>query len=97
MHVVTNNNCNMYAIVNALDLEELLGMEVANGQPLPEPVQESSGSEIRRARADLTPKPRSLAGAPLHGGRGARAMRDVPKLLVAAAVRASSVAAGRRC
>ncbi len=41
VHVVTNNNARNYSIVNALDLEELLGLEVAKGQPVPEPVLET--------------------------------------------------------
>jgi uncharacterized protein YecE (DUF72 family) len=36
VHVVTNNNARNYAIVNALDMQELLGQEPGQGQPLPE-------------------------------------------------------------
>lgn len=36
VHVVTNNNARNYAIVNALDMQALLGQEPGMGQPLPE-------------------------------------------------------------
>ncbi|HET9111755.1 MAG TPA: hypothetical protein VFN78_13080, partial [Ktedonobacterales bacterium] len=35
-HVIANNNASNYGIVNALDLQALLGMPVGQGQPLPE-------------------------------------------------------------
>jgi len=41
VHVVANNNARNYGIVNALDLEDLLDMEVGKGEPLPEPIQET--------------------------------------------------------
>jgi uncharacterized protein YecE (DUF72 family) len=36
VHVVTNNNARNYAVVNALDMQELLGQELGQGQPVPE-------------------------------------------------------------
>ncbi len=39
VHAITNNNASNYSIVNAFDLEELLGQPVGNGQPIPEPVK----------------------------------------------------------
>lgn len=41
VHVITNNNASNYSIVNALDLQLLLGQEVGQGQPLPESVLET--------------------------------------------------------
>lgn len=38
MHVVANNNARNYGIVNALDLQELLGQPRGKGQPLPDGV-----------------------------------------------------------
>lgn len=35
-HVITNNNASNYGIVNAFDLQSMLGMAVGQGQPLPE-------------------------------------------------------------
>jgi len=35
-HVIANNNASNYGIVNAFDLQALLGMSVGQGQPLPE-------------------------------------------------------------
>jgi uncharacterized protein YecE (DUF72 family) len=35
VHAITNNNARNYAVVNALDLESLLGLPVGNGQPIP--------------------------------------------------------------
>lgn len=41
VHVVANNNAANYGIVNALDLQGLLGQPVGKGYPLPEPVAET--------------------------------------------------------
>ena len=41
VHVVANNNASNYGIVNALDLQGLLGQPVGKGEPLPEPVAET--------------------------------------------------------
>lgn len=41
VHVVANNNASNYGIVNAFDLQGLLGQLVGNGQPLPEAVRET--------------------------------------------------------
>lgn len=41
VHVVANNNASNYGIVNALDLQGLLGQPVGKGEPLPEPVVET--------------------------------------------------------
>jgi uncharacterized protein YecE (DUF72 family) len=38
VHVVMNNNARNYAIVNALEFQDLLGQEVGQGVPLPEGV-----------------------------------------------------------
>lgn len=38
VHVVANNNARNYGIVNALDLQELLGQPLGKGQPLPDGV-----------------------------------------------------------
>jgi uncharacterized protein YecE (DUF72 family) len=38
VHVVMNNNARNYAIVNALEFQDLLGQEVGQGIPLPEGV-----------------------------------------------------------
>lgn len=38
VHVVTNNNARNYSIVNALQLQDLLGQPVGKGNPLPESV-----------------------------------------------------------
>lgn len=38
VHVVANNNARNYGIVNALDLQSLLGQQVGKGEALPEPV-----------------------------------------------------------
>jgi uncharacterized protein YecE (DUF72 family) len=50
VHVVTNNNASNYSIVNALDLQQLLGQVVGGGQPLPEGVlatiRERSGHDV---------------------------------------------------
>ena len=35
-HVIVNNNAGNYGIVNALDLQDLFGLPVGKGQPLPE-------------------------------------------------------------
>jgi uncharacterized protein YecE (DUF72 family) len=34
-HVITNNNASNYGVVNALDLQDLFGLPVGKGQPLP--------------------------------------------------------------
>jgi uncharacterized protein YecE (DUF72 family) len=41
VHVVMNNNARNYAIVNALEFQDLLGQEVGQGVPLPEGVDPS--------------------------------------------------------
>ncbi len=38
VHVIANNNASNYGIVNALDLQDLLGQPIGGGQPLPEGV-----------------------------------------------------------
>ncbi len=38
VHVIANNNASNYGVVNALDLQGLLGQPVGRGQPLPEPI-----------------------------------------------------------
>jgi uncharacterized protein YecE (DUF72 family) len=54
VHVVANNNAVNYGIVNALDLQELLGQPVGKGEPLPPGVL----ATIReRAEATATPQP----------------------------------------
>jgi uncharacterized protein YecE (DUF72 family) len=45
VHVVTNNNARNYAIVNALDLQALLGLPTAGEQQIPDGV-----AEVRRER-----------------------------------------------
>lgn len=50
VHVVANNNASNYGIVNALDLQQLLGQVVGGGQPLPEGVlatiRERTGHDV---------------------------------------------------
>ena len=41
VHVIANNNAANYGIVNALDLQGLLGQRIGKGEPLPEPVVET--------------------------------------------------------
>jgi uncharacterized protein YecE (DUF72 family) len=56
VHVVANNNARNYGIVNALDLQELLGQAPGNGQPLPEGVLATL-----RERAAAAPDPNAEA------------------------------------
>src|SRR5262249_14913516 len=41
VHAITNNNARNYAVVNAFDLQALLGQPVGEGNPLPEPILET--------------------------------------------------------
>ncbi len=65
VHVVANNNASNYGIVNALDLQGLLGQTVGKGQPLPEGVlttirervdsEESGNAKPPRPSSSLKP------------------------------------------
>ncbi|HEU5439548.1 MAG TPA: DUF72 domain-containing protein [Ktedonobacterales bacterium] len=63
IHVVTNNNARNYSIVNALQLQDLLGQPVGKGEPLPENVDPhmivESVSEAVRAAGKSQPKART--------------------------------------
>ncbi len=48
VHVITNNNASNYSIINALDLQELLGQPVGLGDTLPEPIQASIRERAER-------------------------------------------------
>ena len=54
VHVVTNNNASNYSVVNALDMQELLGQPAGKGEPLPESV-----AETMRTREANQPEPGS--------------------------------------
>jgi uncharacterized protein YecE (DUF72 family) len=54
VHVVTNNNASNYRIANAFDMQELLGLPVAGGQPIPEPVAQTLSERAIHATADNT-------------------------------------------
>jgi uncharacterized protein YecE (DUF72 family) len=56
VHVVANNNAANYGIVNALDMQELLGQPVGKGQPLPAGVQ----ATIAERERTTPPPPPSL-------------------------------------
>ncbi len=47
--VITNNNASNYSIANAFDMQELLGLTVAGGKTIPEPIAETLAA---RAAAD---------------------------------------------
>jgi uncharacterized protein YecE (DUF72 family) len=47
VHLVTNNNAHNYAVLNALDLQELLGQPMGKGEPLPAAIVE--GRAVRDA------------------------------------------------
>lgn len=58
VHVVANNNAANYGIVNALDLQELLGMPVGKGEPLPPAVLETIRERAQNeATRPATPDP----------------------------------------
>jgi uncharacterized protein YecE (DUF72 family) len=41
VHVITNNNASNYSIANAFDMQELLGLTVAGGEVIPDPVAQT--------------------------------------------------------
>jgi uncharacterized protein YecE (DUF72 family) len=49
VHVVTNNNASNYSIANAFDMQELLGLTVAGGEAIPEPVAETLAARTEKA------------------------------------------------
>lgn len=46
VHVITNNNASNYSIANAFDLQELLGLTVAGGEPIPDSVAQTMAGRI---------------------------------------------------
>lgn len=54
VHVVANNNASNYGIVNALDLQDLLGQPVGGGEPLPPGVLTTI--RHRNGEHDVTPQ-----------------------------------------
>lgn len=59
VHVIANNNASNYGIVNALDLQGLLGLPVGGGQNLPEPVlatiRERAGHDVSGKASNVKP------------------------------------------
>src|SRR5690242_6315473 len=51
VHVVTNNNAANYSIVNALELQELLGQPVGKGEPLPDVIREALAAHAQPEQA----------------------------------------------
>jgi uncharacterized protein YecE (DUF72 family) len=64
VHVIANNNASNYSIVNALDLQGLLGLTVGGGEPLPEPVlatiRERAGHDVSGKAPNAGPSSPSL-------------------------------------
>ena len=54
VHVVTNNNASNYSIANAFDLQELLGLPVAGGKTIPEPVAQTMSDRAIHESAENT-------------------------------------------
>lgn len=55
VHVIANNNASNYAIVNAFDMQELLGLTVAGGNEIPAAVVETRTQREQRDAASATP------------------------------------------
>jgi hypothetical protein len=51
---VTNNNASNYSIANAFDMQELLGLPLAGGQTIPEPVAQTMSERAVRQSAENT-------------------------------------------
>jgi uncharacterized protein YecE (DUF72 family) len=51
VHVLLNNNNRNYAVVNAIDMQRLLGQEPAQGQPLPEGVRQTMAERAAKQSA----------------------------------------------
>ena len=54
VHVVTNNNASNYSIANAFDLQELLGLPVAGGETIPDPVAQTMSERAIHESAEIT-------------------------------------------
>lgn len=48
IHLIANNNARNYALVNALDLQDLLGQSIGKGEPLPDGVLQTMGERAAR-------------------------------------------------
>jgi uncharacterized protein YecE (DUF72 family) len=57
VHVIANNNASNYGIVNALDLQDLLGQPIGGGHPLPEGVLTTIRERDGRIGDAPAPKP----------------------------------------
>lgn len=62
VHLIANNNARNYAIVNAFDMQELLGQPMANGQPVPQPVLATRRERDGRPAAEGDGAPPTLPG-----------------------------------
>jgi uncharacterized protein YecE (DUF72 family) len=68
VHVVTNNNARNYSIINALQLQDLLGQPVGKGEPLPPTVDAqrlaTADAEAEAGRAEDGETPRAASNLP---------------------------------
>ena len=63
VHVVTNNNARNYSIVNALQLQDLLGQPVGKGNPLPESVDpQMIATSVSEAESETGEAPSQTTG-----------------------------------
>ena len=74
VHVIMNNNASNYGIVNALDMQELLGQPVGLGTPLPEEVQatirERDGETDEAGEGAASDPGNASSGTPTLWGAG---------------------------
>ena len=51
VHIITNNNARNYSLVNAFDMQELLGQPVGKGEPLPPGIEETIAERAEKEQA----------------------------------------------
>lgn len=51
VHIITNNNARNYSLVNAFDMQELLGQQVGKGEPLPPGIEETIAERAEKESA----------------------------------------------
>lgn len=70
VHAVTNNNARNYGVLNALDLQALLGQPVGQGEPLPEALARDWAAH-QAVEAAAHPVPPDQASGPTETAAGA--------------------------
>lgn len=53
VHIITNNNARNYSLVNAFDMQELLGQQVAKGEPLPPGIEETIAERAEKEQEQV--------------------------------------------